>query len=320
MGESLRPATRAETPAAPSAVPRERAAVLALVIGLDVSALAPFLLHAHEHHQASADFAPRTPAFAHLASDRSQRHQDSPYGLRNLFPSSGDATRQEFAGAAHDLISRQVGVQAIAGIVRVPAAGRARVDTAGRAKGFPDFAFIERATPAILRPAAARPDHFPVLFIEPCSGNEPALGFDLTSGITRAHRRELAGTGELGASGRRPLLDHRGGASWGHLMQIPVSWLPLAAAPAAERRARHRARHHAQRRRQGTGPHHRRRHPRTPRPHDAHRGRRRGRAPPRPNPDASRHRRAPRAHEGPASPAKSPSAASARSTPPHASS
>ena len=237
MSPAVPPRPSPDTPAAQSAVLRERAAFLVLVLGLIVSCLAAYSVHERERDRAAVDFERRAQAFTNVATDRLQRHQESLYSLRNLFHYSGDVTRAEFNGAAHDLISRQVGVQAIEWVARVPAAARAAVETAVRAEGFPGFEFTERASANLLRPAAPRPEHFPVLYVEPYAGNELALGFDLASGLTWPHLQEVAGTGRLASSGRLPLLDPRGGSSWGYIMQIPVYALPLAADTPAERRA-----------------------------------------------------------------------------------
>ncbi|MCX6956060.1 MAG: CHASE domain-containing protein [Verrucomicrobia bacterium] len=223
--------------AAQSVVLRERAAVLVVVIGGILSVLAFLAVRGQEREKSEADFARRAQNFTSIASDRLQRHQESLYTLRSLFHYSGEVTREEFGGAARDIISRQVGVQALEWIVRLPGPDRERFESAVRAEGFPGFQLTERVSGNTLRPAAARPEYFPVLYIEPYAGNEPALGFDLVSGVTWSQLQEIAGTGLLASSGRLPLLDRRGGSSWGYIMELPVYHVPLAADTPDARRA-----------------------------------------------------------------------------------
>ncbi len=229
-----------ESPGLFSTLLRERAALLVLTAGCVLSSLAFFFVRERERNRSEVEFERRTRAFVSLATDRLQRHPETLYALRNLFHYSGKVTRQDFAGAARDLISRQVGVQALEWIERVPSARRTAFENAVRAEGFTDFTIRERASAEMvnsLRPASPRPEHFPVLYIEPYVGNEPALGFDLASGTTWPQLEKIAATGEIAASGSLPLLDRSGSPTTGYIMELPVYANPDEATTPAARRA-----------------------------------------------------------------------------------
>ncbi len=218
---------------------RERALLLAMFFGVVLSGLAFLVVRARDAERHGADFERRARAIAATATDRLQRHQESLFALRNLFHFSEAVSREEFCGAARDLISRQTAVQALEWIERIPGERRAGVERAMRAEGFPGFEFTERISGNDLRRAPDRAEHFPVMFIEPYVGNEPALGFDLRSGTTWPQLQQIAETGQLAASGALPLLDRRGGPSLGYIMELPVYRQPMPAdATPAERRER----------------------------------------------------------------------------------
>jgi len=174
------------------------------------------------------EFERRASNNALRAEDYLLRNVEPLYALRNLFDYSGEVTREEFNGAARDLISRSISVQALEWVPRVPSADRARTEARVRAEGFPDFQFTERASSTVLRRAADRPEHFPVLYVEPYAANRFALGFDLVSGVSWPDLLSLAATGKLGASGRLALLDNENtGASSAYIIQLPVYDRPL---------------------------------------------------------------------------------------------
>jgi PAS domain S-box-containing protein len=237
MSPAVPPLPPNDLPAQKMAVLRERAALLVLMVGISVSVLAFLFVRERERDKSIAEFERRAQSFTNIAADRLQRHQESLYSLRNLFHFSGEVTREEFSGAARDLISRQVGVHTLEWAPRVPAAERARIVAEMRAAGFPAFDFTERVSGATLRPANTRAEHFPVLYLEPYAGNEAALGFDLASGITWHELEAIAETGSLAASGRLPLINHDGSTSWGYVMELPVYYHPLADDTPEARRA-----------------------------------------------------------------------------------
>ena len=227
---------------APSALralfPSAQTPWLVFSAGCALSFLAFGLIRAGERAALRLEFERRAHNVALRVEDYLVRTTEPLYALRNLFDYAGPVSRAEFTGAARDLISRSFSVQALEWVPRVPAADRARIEAETRADGFPGFQFTERSAPTVLRRAADRPEHFPVLFIEPYADNELAHGYDLASGRTWPNLLEIVDTGRLGASGRLPLLDRANtGNTWAYIMQLPVYDRPLAGATPAQRQA-----------------------------------------------------------------------------------
>ena len=223
-------ATVKNPPRLSAVFPRRHVPWLALALGSVISLLVFWSIRFSESASLLREFARRASNVALRAEEYLLRNVEPLYSLRNLFDYSGEVTREEFNGAARDLISRSISMQALEWVPRVPSADRARIEAQVRAEGFPDFQFTERTSPTVLRRAADRPEHFPVLYVEPYAANRFALGFDLVSGVSWPDLQSLAATGKLGASGRLPLLDNENtGSASAYIVQLPVYARPLVA-------------------------------------------------------------------------------------------
>jgi PAS domain S-box-containing protein len=101
-------------------------------------------------------------------------------GLSRFFEASDLVSRTEFnkyAGPMH----KQYSVQAMEWIPRVRGPQRAAFELRARQDGLAGFRITEKDAAGNIIPAGARNDYFPVYYIEPLAGNEPAVGFDLAS-------------------------------------------------------------------------------------------------------------------------------------------
>jgi two-component system cell cycle sensor histidine kinase/response regulator CckA len=210
-------------PKLPAIFQRRHAPWLALAAGTVISLLVFWSIRVGERAAIRREFERRASNVTLRVEDYLLRNVEPLYSLRNLFDYSQEVNREEFNGAARDLISRSVSVQALEWVPRVPSVDRARLEAQVRAEGFPDFQFTERKSPTELRRTPDRAEHFPVLYIEPYADNKLALGFDLTSGVTWPVLQRVATSGQLGASGRVPLLDDKHTTNaWAYIMQLPV--------------------------------------------------------------------------------------------------
>ncbi len=105
--------------------------------------------------------------------------------LAAFYVSSEHVSRQEFKAFASSNLSRHNSIQALEWLPKVSAKERKAYVLGARLDGFPDFRITERAENGSLVPAKSRPEYFPVYYVEPLSGNEVALGFDVLSETTR---------------------------------------------------------------------------------------------------------------------------------------
>lgn len=100
--------------------------------------------------------------------------------VKGLYRGSVHVSRNEFSAFVRALGSSEA-VQALEWVPRVLATERAEIEAAARSDGFSDFEFREHDDQGIAVSAAARPEYYPVYYLEPYAGNEQALGFDLGS-------------------------------------------------------------------------------------------------------------------------------------------
>ncbi len=121
------------------------------------------------------------------------------------------------------LTNRDAGIQALEWVPQVSLAQRAALERSARAGGLAGFEIRDRLAQGKMVRSADRPIYFPVLYVRPYAGNEPALGFDLLSSST--NRREAlmraASTGELTAT-RRITLVQETSHQYGILILRPV--------------------------------------------------------------------------------------------------
>ncbi len=138
-----------------------------------------------------------------------------------LYASSEEVTREEFHAFASVILDEHTGVRALSWAPQVEAAARTRFESAAAADR-PGFVITARSPDGSLRSAPPDREVFPVLFLEPLRGNEPALGFDLSSETARRATLEAAAeSGELLATPRLHLVQENG-SGFGVLFVLPV--------------------------------------------------------------------------------------------------
>src|SRR4029077_3709069 len=88
--------------------------------------------------------------------------------------------RQDFHNLVEKLLKRLPTVQAVEWAPRIKSGERQSFETAQQSS-VPDCAIRERNATGDLIPTSTKDQYYPVTFVEPLAGNEPALGFDLAS-------------------------------------------------------------------------------------------------------------------------------------------
>src|SRR5690348_15006241 len=105
--------------------------------------------------------------------------------LRALFFQNPKLGRQLFTNAVQDLAIRMDGMQTIGWAPRVTISGRNEFEQAARQDGLVGFEIVEGelTNQFVQTPNRARdrPEYFPLLFLDPMTGNERVLGYDLGS-------------------------------------------------------------------------------------------------------------------------------------------
>ena len=101
--------------------------------------------------------------------------------LKAFYAASQNVTREQFREFTSSLLPSHKSIQALEWIPRVPSAGRRLYEAMARSDGYATFRFTERGNRSETLSAGTRAEYFPVYYVEPYQGNEPALGFDLAS-------------------------------------------------------------------------------------------------------------------------------------------
>jgi signal transduction histidine kinase/sensor domain CHASE-containing protein len=179
--------------------------VVALVGALSV--FAAVLGWESEMQSSQADFDRMTQRITDIMQRQLDTDVEVVKLLGSLFNSSDHISRGRFSAFARGAMTGRVGLQALEYIPRVPDRQRAMLEAEVRSEGFKAFSFTQRTTEGGLIVADRRPEYFPVLYVEPLAGNEPALGFDLGSQPERLEALSKArDTGEAVASSRVSLV------------------------------------------------------------------------------------------------------------------
>jgi len=217
------------------AVQRYAPAAAALIVGVALSWSAFSLAHRAEYAKVQAQFRANASERLNALRDELRDELQSLESVAALFNASREVSREEFAVFTRGISAQLETVQAVEWVPRVPLADRTEIVENARHEGLEGFEIKELDANGVLRPAAPRSEYFPVYYVEPRAGNEPALGLDLASSPTRRDALHRArDSGRLSVTGRIALVQS-GSSDVGFLALIPIH-APGAHADAANRR------------------------------------------------------------------------------------
>ncbi|MFI5330499.1 MAG: PAS domain S-box protein [Desulfobaccales bacterium] len=159
---------------------------------------------------------------AFIVYDALDNHLIDLQGLRSFYNASTSVTRNAFAAFVTPTLQTRPGIQAFEWIPRVAYPERARFEAEARRDGLQDYQIYQLDSKGNKVTAGPRQYYYPVDYVEPLAGNEPALGFDLGSNPARlAALEQAADTGQPVATERLTLVQETG-AQAGFLVFIPV--------------------------------------------------------------------------------------------------
>ena len=143
-------------------------------------------------------------------------------GLCSFYNASTSVTRKAFATFIVPTLKTRPGVQAFEWIPRVAYPERARFEAEARRDGLQDYQIYQLDPKGNKVAVGPHQYYYPVYYVEPLAGNEPALGFDLGSNPARlAALDQAADTGRPVATERITLVQETGSQA-GFLIFIPV--------------------------------------------------------------------------------------------------
>lgn len=152
---------------------------LVVAIGVGWSLVSYRAAREVERVQVETEFFRRADIQHSLTREILTNYEAGLLALRTLFMGDESPSMEEFQLAAREVMARYQGIVVLEWIPVVAAADRSRVEAdMSRALGRP-FEIVEPAGNLPNRRADARPEYYPILFIEPLARFEASLGYDL---------------------------------------------------------------------------------------------------------------------------------------------
>ncbi len=167
----------------------DRGLLLLLAIGIGFSLALFALVRELRQQQVKSRFANdalNTVASIQRAVDDSAHELEAMSALYHVF---AVIDREQFAAFVEPFLKRSHVIQALEWVPRVDREERPDFERKARAWN-PKFEITERNAQGGLVTAADRPEYFPVAFVEPLKGNQPAVGFDIASEPARREALE----------------------------------------------------------------------------------------------------------------------------------
>lgn len=158
--------------------------LLIVIAGLSVSCAISLLLHNNEQQAIIREFQNDVDVRAASLYRELTINLEAIYALTVLFNRTQLPSFKQFSQEAGKILSRHKDIQALEWVPRVKHPERSRLESEQQAE-FPNFVFTERAAQGNLIVARQRREYFPVFYVEPMIGNEPAFGFDLAASTSR---------------------------------------------------------------------------------------------------------------------------------------
>ena len=146
---------------------------------------------------------------------------DAVRGIASFYAASEEVTREEFHIFTSRWLANQPEIRALEWIPRISLEERAAWEADVREQVSRDISISERDAKGDPRTAGPRDEYFPVTFLEPFTGNEAALGYDVgSSPIRYAALTRARDTGLPSATSRLELVQDTDG--FGILVFLPV--------------------------------------------------------------------------------------------------
>jgi signal transduction histidine kinase/DNA-binding NarL/FixJ family response regulator len=172
-------------------------AAVILLLGVGVSAAAFRAVSTAEQQRIRTDFIRAAGERASVISRAIDHNRLALESARSYYVAGhAGVNRHEFHTFVQPFFAQMAGLQALEWVPRVSAADRDQFEAAVRREGFGDFQITEKGPDGRLRRAGRRHEYFPVCYVEPYRGNEPAFGYD--AGSTPERREVLDHARRLG--------------------------------------------------------------------------------------------------------------------------
>ena len=200
---------------------RRRSVGLPLVVAAIAVVMLFIYARRQERRQLELELGQRALSLAQTFEKHIDRSLDDLMSIEGLFASTEEVSRTEFRLFVERILERNWTFQALSWNPWVRHSERSEYEAAGRADGFSDYSFTEAAAAGLIA-AADRSDYVVVHYIEPHAGNEPALGYDISSNPSRREAIVMARDSGEPATTPGIRLVQEAGEQTGVLILMPV--------------------------------------------------------------------------------------------------
>ena len=201
---------------------RRLAVVLPLCITLLLAGVLFYYTSRWEHHRMQLEFERRGDAYSEALHRTFDVHLATLHAIESFHAASPTFTRETFHEFVKGLLSQSPGIHALGWAPLIAEADRQPLERTTRAAGFPHFQILERDAEGRLVRAASRPKYVTVLFLEPQTGNEKALGFDILSDPMRSSTLSTARDSATPVATGRTTLIQETGDQFGFMTYLPL--------------------------------------------------------------------------------------------------
>lgn len=169
-----------------------RSVATVLLVGLAVTVAAFLLVRNWEQSVIQAELQRQASAQVAVIQSIIDQHTELLESLAGLFAASKLVERSEFRRFVQPILARHPEVQGYGWNPLVRSAERAAFEAYAKRAGLPGFQITEVDENGDRIVAGQRSNYLPAFYLEPLSGNEQALGFDILSESTRREALLLA--------------------------------------------------------------------------------------------------------------------------------
>ncbi len=204
-----------------SLVTQKYAPVSVFVTGVLFSLMAFFLANHWEDLRITSEFKNIAERHHQALRQNMTHYEDMLHSMRAVMLVAANDQRGMFHEASQYFLDRYPGVQALEWVPHVMDKERAAVEYSVRLEGFPSFEFVDKIGPASFARAPERPEYLPILYVEPLTGNEVVMGYDLMRGPTIKELLKSRADRQMTMSKRIYLAQERGG-QYGIIAILPT--------------------------------------------------------------------------------------------------
>jgi signal transduction histidine kinase len=179
---------------------------LTIVLGVLLTLAAFSMVRQASLERLTAHFDRASASLGVSARQSIANHLDVLYSLRDDFVTHGTLSRAQFATFARAQLERHPGIRALEWVPVVTDAQRPAFEAAARRDGLSGFRLTDRGPQGTLVPTPKRDVYYPVFYVEPLEGNEPALGYTPVLPARDAAIAIARDTGEPSASQAFPIV------------------------------------------------------------------------------------------------------------------